>query len=114
MKKVTETQLEGIKLISWQDQQLIEETVGIQGEDKEKSDALRGYLVQLWQEMIPDDNLRIQLGGMAAAWCDGYTAGRTILLSRGQETCPHSLKKTRKPHKRECSICWGELTKEGK
>ena len=49
--------------------------------------------------------------------CDAYNRGRQDQLREfiawGNEPCPHSQIKTgRRPHKRQCSVCWQELIKE--
>lgn len=77
---MTSGQLQTRKWISEQDKKLIEETVGISGEQGKKTEALRGYLVRIWRELVPDDNLRADIGAYAAAWCDGWSASQTHMV----------------------------------
>ena len=62
--------------ISPEDKALIEEEMGQHSDSTKGSarvNALRGYLVSLWEEMEPDDTLRRDLAGMAASWSDGWS-----------------------------------------
>ena len=80
MKTVTEKQLQHLKRISPDDKQLIEKTVGLLDPDRDKANVLRGYLVQLFDELTPDDELRADLDKYASAWCDGFEDGKKTIL----------------------------------
>ncbi len=74
-KPMTKEELEAREDITPEDKQLIEEAIGHDteaGEETIKHKALRGYLVQLWDELVPDDALRESLGMTAANWSDGW------------------------------------------
>ncbi|KKK83813.1 hypothetical protein LCGC14_2789620 [marine sediment metagenome] len=74
-KPMTKDELESQEGILPEDKLLIEEAVGFHtGCDEEpiKEKALRGYLVALWEELEPDDDLRESLGMTAANWSDGW------------------------------------------
>ena len=75
-KPMTDDELKGHDGISPEDKELIAKTVGEHSDSSEGPDrvnALRGYLVGLWDEMVPDDNLRDSLDMTAACWSDGWS-----------------------------------------
>ena len=75
-KPLTQEELVMHDGISPEDKLLIEAEVGQHSNSSEGPDrvnALRGYLVGLWDEMEPDDKLRADLEMMAASWSDGWS-----------------------------------------
>jgi hypothetical protein len=73
--------------------------------------------------LLTEEEIESELGVMLHETC--YTLDESVKLARikslllfqakkiygrGNEPCPHSqIKKGRRPHKRQCSICWGSL-----
>lgn len=78
-KPMTKEQLAAHDGISPEDKELIEQTIDwVLGEDDDlQSRCLRAYLVALWEESEPDDQLRQEIGGDAASWLDGWSYGAT-------------------------------------
>ena len=80
-KPMTKDELESQEGISPEDKLLIEEAIGqdIDGDEEHiKENALRGYLVALWEELEPDAALREGLGLTAANWSDGWEYGLAV------------------------------------
>lgn len=79
---LTQADLESREWISSGDRELIKKVIlDIYGKlDNQKAGFLRGYLVQIYREMVADQELRDQLPVYAAAWCDGWNAALRINL----------------------------------
>jgi len=73
-RAVTKDELKDIEALTEADKVLIEECVGLFSEENNKTDVMRGYLVQLCEEMIIDDSLRGELPGYAASFSEGWDA----------------------------------------
>lgn len=81
MKIVSEKQLQRIKRISDADKKLIEKIVKDLYQDNEPEiNALRGYLVQLFDETVVDDKFRADIEVWAGAWADGWDDGKRNMM----------------------------------
>lgn len=73
---MTDDELIGHDGISPEDKELIAKAVEEHSDSSEGPDrvnALRGFLVGLFEDLVPDDDLRGDLEEIAANWSDGWS-----------------------------------------